>query len=364
MDWPQLLEYRFLDNSLRSWLLACAAFLFVFTVPPLLRRVVNARRRQWKSHQVPDGIELAALLVSRTSLLVLVSAALYVAVKVLRLPAKVDEVFDVIIVLSFWFQVGIWTATAARFWLNRQLHKEGAADAARAGSFEVLLFVARLAIFTIVLMLALDNLGIQIKPLLAGLGIGGVAVALAMQNLLGDLFASLSITLDKPFEIGDALVVDDTKGTVERIGIKSTRLRSVDGEQIIVSNTDLLKSRVRNFKRMRERRYAFRIGVTLETPVEKLREIPAILEAAVRAQQKTRFDRSHFTEFAESACVFETVYFVTDPDYLIFANAQQAINLRVMEQFRARAIEFAYPTQRQIDASPPPAAGAAPAVNA
>jgi small-conductance mechanosensitive channel len=211
------------------------------------------------------------------------------------------------------------------------------------------MFVARLLIFSFAALLALDNLGVQIKPLLAGLGIGGIAIALAVQTVLGDLFASLSITLDKPFEIGDSLLVDDANGTVERIGIKSTRLRSLNGEQIIISNAELLKSRVRNFKRMSERRYAFTVGVAYETPRELLAEVPAIIEAAVRAQPKTRFDRCHLLKLGDSSLLFETVYIVTEADYQLFADTQQAINFRLLEEFGERGIMFAYPTQRNIN---------------
>lgn len=351
----QLLGHEFFGNSLRAWLLAALAFAFTFGVLPAVRRYVTRRHRAREAQLAQRGSgarpppNYAGKLVASTSRLFLLTLALWFATRILALPAGVSHAFTVVIVLSFWFQVALWGIALARLGLDRQLHKGGPADAARASSFEVLLFVIRIAIFALALMVALDNLGVQIKPLLAGLGIGGIAIALAVQTVLGDLFASLSITLDKPFEIGDSLVVEDASGTVERIGIKSTRLRSVNGEQIIIANADLLKSRVRNYKRMRERRYVFTVGVTYETPRERLAEIPSIIEAAVRAQPKTRFDRSHLLGFGESALNFETVYFVTEPDYLLFANTQQAINFALLEEFAKRGIEFAYPTQRQIN---------------
>jgi small-conductance mechanosensitive channel len=194
----------------------------------------------------------------------------------------------------------------------------------------------------------LTNLGVKIGPLVAGLGIGAAAIALAVQNILGDLFASLSIALDKPFRIGDFLVVGDEKGTVEQIGIKSTRLRSLSGEQIVMSNGDLLKSRVRNFGLLYERRAEFSIGIVYETPVEVVREVPSIIEAAIRAQPKTRFDRAHFAGFGAYALNFEAVYFVLDAEYNTYMNIQQAINLQLMEEFARRGIELAYPTSRQF----------------
>lgn len=350
----ELLEHIALGNTLRDWGLAALAFGFTFVVVPTLRSIV-ARRQRARTEEcarlgrpVPAGVEFVAHLVASTSRLFLLTLALYFATRILTLPPRVDHAFEVIIVLTFWLQIARWGVEAARFSLDRQLRQGGPSDAARAGSFEVLLFVARIVIFSFALMLALDNLGVQIKPLLAGLGIGGLAIALAVQTVLGDLFASLSITLDKPFEIGDALAVDDIVGTVERIGIKSTRLRSLGGEQIIISNADLLKSRVRNYKRMGERRYVFNLGVTYETPRELLAGVPAIVEATVRAQPKTRFDRCHLMKLGASSLDFETVYFVTEPDYLVFANIQQTINLALLEEFAKRGIDLAYPTQRQI----------------
>ena len=186
--------------------------------------------------------------------------------------------------------------------------------------------------------------------LIAGLGIGGIAIALAMQNVLGDLLASLSIALDKPFKVGDFLTIGEEKGTVEHIGIKSTRLRSISGEQIVMSNSDLLSSRVRNFGLLFERRINFKIGIVYETPREKIKQVPKILEEAIRAQPKTRFDRAHFTAFGDFSLNYEAVYFVLDPAYGTYMDVQQAINLRIHEEFEKAGIEFAYPTVVQYNA--------------
>lgn len=351
----ELLAQQLLGNSLLAWLLAALAFAFTFVLLPTVRRILAHRYRarqaaRKRRGEVPaKGVGYASEIVASTSNLFLLTLALWFATRILSLPEKVDEAFTFVIVLTFWFQVALWGVAFARIGLNRQRQKDGATDSARAGSFEVMLFVIRIAIFSLALLVALDNLGIEIKPLLAGLGIGGIAIALATQAVLGDLFASLSITLDKPFEVGDLLVIEDARGTVERIGIKSTRLRSLDGEQIIIANADLLKSRLRNFKRMRERRQVFTVGVTYETPRERLAQIPSIIETAVRAQPKTRFDRCHLMAFGDSSLNFETAYFVTEPDYRTLADSQHAINLALIEQFAARGIAFAYPTRRLIN---------------
>ncbi|MEQ8215048.1 MAG: mechanosensitive ion channel family protein, partial [Smithellaceae bacterium] len=195
------------------------------------------------------------------------------------------------------------------------------------------------------LLLILDNLGFNITSLVAGLGIGGVAVALAVQNILGDLFASLSIVIDKPFVVGDFIVIDQLRGTVEHVGLKTTRLRSLSGEQLIFSNNDLLKSRIQNFKRMTERRVVFGFGVTYQTPQDKLPLINGIVREIIEKQEHVNFDRVHFKEFGNSALNFEVVYIVKDQDYNLYMNIQQAINLEMFRRFQEEKIEFAYPTQ-------------------
>jgi len=231
------------------------------------------------------------------------------------------------------------------------------ARAEGAASVNILRFVSLLAVWTVALLMLLTNLGVQIMPLVAGLGIGGVAIALAVQNILGDLFASLSIALDKPFRVGDFLVLGEEKGTVEAIGIKSTRLRSLSGEQIILSNGDLLKSRVRNYGLLFERRMAFKVGIVYETERALVAEVPAIIEKAIRAQPKTRFDRAHFASFGESALLYEAVYTVLDAEYNTAMDIQQAVNLALIDEFARRGIEFAYPTVKQwnVEAREPPA---------
>jgi small-conductance mechanosensitive channel len=179
----------------------------------------------------------------------------------------------------------------------------------------------------------------------AGLGIGGIAVALAIQNILGDLFASLSIALDKPFVIGDFIIVDQLLGTVEHIGLKTTRIRSLSGEQIVFSNADLLNSRIRNYKRMYERRVVFSIGVTYQTPYEKLASIGTTLKEIIESQPDVRFDRAHFREYADSSLNYEVVYYVKSPDYNRYMDIQQAINLEIYRRFQDGGIEFAYPTR-------------------
>ncbi|MGH7446139.1 MAG: mechanosensitive ion channel family protein, partial [Longimicrobiales bacterium] len=206
-------------------------------------------------------------------------------------------------------------------------------------------FVIRLGFYSVLVLMGLSNLGFDITALIAGLGIGGIAIALALQNVLGDLFASLSIVLDRPFIIGDFIIVDNLAGTVEYIGLKTTRVKSLSGEQLVFANGDLLSSRVRNFKRMYERRIVFSLGVTYQTPRAQLEQIPSMIRAAVERQQNTRFDRSHFLAYGDFSLNFETVYYVLVPEYNTYMDVQQAINFEIHRAFEDAGIEFAYPTQ-------------------
>ena len=344
------LDRAFLGNSVRDWLFAAAAFLVIFTVLPLVRGFVLSRRAKLEAlGRGAAGVELALLLISRTSQLFLWIVALFFAGRFLESTSRIEQASKLLIVIVTWFQVARWGTTAVRFALERQqLKHEAAGDAGFRGSIGIVMFVANLAIFSVAILLALDNLGVNITALVAGLGVGGIAIALAVQTILGDLLASLSITLDKPFTVGDTLRVDDIEGSVERIGVKSTRLRSLSGEEVIIANADLLRSRVRNLGRMPERRSLFTVGVAYETPREKLDAVPALVEAAVRGVADTRFEYCVFRSFGDSALNFEICYYVTDPRGGRYLAAIDAVNRAIHAAFGQQGIEFAYPTRTVI----------------
>jgi len=248
-------------------------------------------------------------------------------------------------------QAALWADRGLRAWLAE--YRLSTDDPARATSTAALGFILRILIWVVLVLMVLDNLGFNITTLVASLGIGGVAVALAVQNILGDLFASLSIVLDKPFVIGDFIVVEDMAGTVEYVGLKTTRIRSLAGEQIVYANAKLLGSRIHNLKRMETRRVAFTVGVVYGTPTQQLRAVPALIEAAIRGQAQVRFDRAHFSRLGPSSLDFEVVYFVENADYLVFMNVQQEIYLALYDSFCAQGIDFAFPTQTLHLASVP-----------
>jgi small-conductance mechanosensitive channel len=338
---------EYYGNELGAWGEALVTFALWFTILPLARAFITRRlRKRTAEHPVAFLILLRAL-IGATTRLFMFAVAIYLAMRWLEIPRGAEKAINTGILVVVWWQVGHWLSALVRH-LVEVRHGRKHEGAEGAASLNILRFVAVLIVWILAVLMLLTNLGIKVGPLIAGLGIGGVAIALAVQNLLGDLFASLSIALDKPFRVGDFLVVGEEKGTVEAIGIKSTRLRSLSGEQIVVSNGDLLKSRVRNYGLLYERRAVFSISVPYGTPVQLVREVPRLIEAAIRAQSKTRFDRAHFARLGDYALVFEAVYFVLDPEYNLYMDIQQAINLRLLDEFAGRGIEFAYPTNKQF----------------
>jgi small-conductance mechanosensitive channel len=346
MTLHELWNAEFLGNSVGRWTLALLTFLVTFTVLPIVKSFIGSQRRKWaQSGQLPEALELTGLLIERTNRVFLWVIAAYFASRDLDLPPRFERGVTVAMVTLFWVQVGLWGMAAVRFGIERHRKRSEALDSVLKSSIDIILFVSGVAIWAMVLLLALDNLGVQIKPLLAGLGIGGIAIALAVQTVLGDLLASLSIALDKPFAIGDFLTVDDYQGTVEHIGVKSTRLRSLAGEQIIMSNTDIIKARVRNFGRMRQRRAVFQIGVHYETSAEALAAIPSAIREIVEAQPDVRFDRCHFLTFGDAALQFETVYIILRADFNSYADIQQRINIAILRKLRSMSVQFAAPTR-------------------
>lgn len=339
------LQLELAQGSLESWLLAIFVLLTTFLLMKLLTGLLARRLEIISSRtdtRIDDGI---VMVIKQTKWWLFALLALFAGSLFVDISQRLRDIVHNALVVALLVQLGIWAGTALRFSLENYRQKQLKKDPASVTALNAIGMFANGLLWLGVFLLILDNLGYNVTALIAGLGVGGIAVALAVQNILGDLFASLSILIDKPFVVSDFLIVDDYMGSVEHVGLKTTRIRSLSGEQLIFSNSDLLKSRLRNYGRMYERRVAFTIGVTYDTPRDKLKQIPEILRTAIASQQKTRFDRSHFAKYGDFSLHFETVYYVLGPDYNLYMDIQQAINLHIHEQFEAQGIEFAYPTQ-------------------
>ncbi len=335
-----MLEREIWGNTAADWLLAIgvtilSAVVFKLVVGLLTRRMAKFSR---KTKTTLD--DLVADMLGRTKLFLLLVIAADIGVRMLVLPAAVSDVIEHIAIVAVLLQTGIWGNVLLRYTLgNLSQTREG--DEAYGGAAAALGVIGRIVVWVVILLLILDNLGVNITALIAGLGIGGIAIALALQNILGDLFASLTIILDKPFVVGDSISIDAFFGTVEHIGLKTTRLRSLSGEQLVFSNADLLKSRIRNFKRMEERRVVSVYTLDHELGAEKLGEVPGILRDIVGRVPAARFERAHLRDIGLFGVNIELVYHIETPDYAVFMDSQQSVNLAVKKRFSEAGISFA-----------------------
>lgn len=340
---PSIWDNTFLDNTLRDWALSlliiiCSMILLRVLQSVVIRRLKKVTERT-KTHL--DDFIIRQVQTSVVPFLYLVS--IYAGLHYLSMTAKAQSVAHIALMITIiFFVLKIINATIS-YAFNPQISKKD--TTARTGASKGIILLVRLVIFLVALLFLIDNLGYDITTIIAGLGIGGIAIALASQTILADLFNYLAIYFDKPFEPGDFIVLDDKMGTVEYIGIRTTRLRTLGGEQLVCSNTDLTNARVHNYKRMQERRSVFSFGVVYNTPLSKLKMIPGWIKIIVESIPLTRFDRAHFKSFGNSSLDFEVVYYILSPDYNEFMNIQQQINLLLVEIFEKEEVEFAFPTQ-------------------
>jgi small-conductance mechanosensitive channel len=339
------LEQQFYHNTVQNWLIALAVMLAVVIGSYIIIALLRRRLKKIAVKTKTDIDDLVVDILQRTKFLFLLIFSLFIASRILDLPDKVAGFAVTVFNLSLLLQSAVWGIGVINFITEKYKKQKLQEDAASATTFSALGFVGKLVLWSLVLLMALDNLGFDITALVAGLGISGIAIALAVQNILGDLLASLSIVMDKPFVLGDFIIVDNHLGSVEHVGLKTTRIRSLSGEQLIFSNNDLLNSRIRNFKRMAERRVVFGLGVTYQTPADKLKKIPVIIRETIEARESIRFDRAHFKDFGDFSLNFEIVYWIVSPDYTLYMDIQQEINLELYNRFAQESIEFAYPTQ-------------------
>lgn len=342
LDLPWL-DVAVLGNPLQLWIATAAAGTLLFFVLETVK-VLVVRRLGGGLRRPADRVEPTLVAIFRSfRVLTLAAIAVAFATRILVLPEAIAASIRTLLTLILAIQAIATTNVAIDRWVVTKFAPQTAARGSTTG-YGVVRFAARAVAWAAILLVALDNLGVEITTLIAGLGVGGVAVALAVQSILGDVFCSLSILLDEPFEIGDFIVIGELAGTVERVGVKTTRIRSLGGEQLVFANSDLVGSRIRNYKRMRERRVCFEFGVTYQTTAEQAAAIPDVVRSIVESLDSTRFDRAHFKAFGDSALLFEVVYFVLAPDYNAYMDTQQAINLALMRELTKRGVSFAYPT--------------------
>lgn len=336
-------------KDISPFLLVLILFFGTTLVFWFIRAVLLVRLKALSTRTSTDIDDVFIRAVSKIRHWVYMLVSFYIALLPLTLPGWLDMTTTAIVLF-----VVVWQAIevavcfidyGAKRFLEKDEDGDGLVDPNAATASSMVTLLARIALWCLGFLFVLSNLGIEITSLIAGLGIGGIAVAFALQGILSDLFSSFSIYFDKPFRIGDFIVVGDDAGTVERIGVKTTRIRTLQGEELVIANGELTSARVQNYKRMQERRIAFTLGITYETKAEKVRKVPELIKGAVEEVEHVRFDRAHFASYGDFSLNFEVVYHVDSPDYNEYMDRQQAINLGIMDAFLAEGIEFAYPTQ-------------------
>jgi small-conductance mechanosensitive channel len=289
--------------------------------------------------------DLVVFTAEKTTQIFMIMTSVYVGFRFMKHPRYVTQYADRIFFVILMWQIAIWSHHLLEKWISSAIKTRTKRNPAAASSISLIQLCARLILFSIIFLFTLSNLGIKITTIIAGLGVGGIAVALALQKILGDLFSSLSIVLDKPFVVGDFIIIDQYLGEVEKIGLKTTRIRSLSGEQIIFSNSDMLAARIRNFKRMHERRISFVLQLALESKTARLRTAVSIITAIIRTKKRVRFERCHFMRISSTSSDIETVYWVLSDDYDLHMDIQQDILMDIKDAFESEDIKFAYPTQ-------------------
>lgn len=340
-----LLDQPWRGAPLTQWALAAATLGGVYVLLAVIQRVLVRRFGALAKRTDTQWDDLAVEFIRRTRPYFLLIISVHAAARVIQPTAQIERVLAAITVVVVLLQAGVWGNGLIGFGADYYARQRAASDVGTRTTIQAVGYAVRFMLWGLLVVTALQNFGINVTALVTGLGIGGIAIALAVQNILGDLFAALAIVLDKPFVVGDAVQVDAVNGTIEHVGLKTTRIRSISGEQVIIANADLLKSRIRNYKRMELRRAAFDLEIAFDTPPDKVAKIPDMVKQVVEMQPNTRFERSHLLAIADTGLRIESVYYVLDPDYNLYADVQHAINLELLRRFQREEVEFGYATR-------------------
>ncbi|MBN2572169.1 MAG: mechanosensitive ion channel family protein [Ignavibacteriales bacterium] len=340
----EFLEQTFLYNRVLDYLLFLSTFIFSIIVIKIFKHIVLRKIKKWTQKTANTFDDLLIHNIEKRLLPLLYFVALYLSIQFLTIHPTAIEVIDILFLILLTIFVVRLIISIINYLVEIYLVKKEEQQK-NIQSIKALLPVAKILVWGFAIFILLDNLGVKITPLLAGLGVGGIAIALAAQSIFGDLFAYFIMLFDRPFEVGDFIITGEHIGSVEHIGIKSSRIRSISGEQIVISNTDLVNARVRNYKRMERRRVVFKLGVTYQATLEQLKEIPKTIKEIVESTKDTDFDRAHFFSYGDFSLIFEIVFYINSSDYTKYMDIQQEINFKIKEEFEKRGIEFAYPTQ-------------------
>lgn len=339
----EILDKTFLGNTVLDYCILFGSIIFAMLIVKIFHIMILRRLKKAAEKTESKIDDLLIDLVNKILMPLVYIGIFYVGLRTLHMNEEIARIIKIVGTGFITWFVAYFVNVVIDYGSVNYARRQGSIDLDK--SLSGIIRVTKVIIWVIAISFFLDNLGFEISAVVAGLGVGGVAVALAAQAVLGDLFSYFAILFDKPFKVGDFIIVDDYLGTVEKIGIKTTRICSLGGEQLIFSNTDLTNSRVRNYKRMDKRRVVFKIGVTYQTTAEKVQVIPSVLKSIIEAIDDTVFDRAHFFQYGDFSLIYEIVYYVVGSDYNKYMDIQQKINFSIKDEFERRNIEFAYPTQ-------------------
>lgn len=349
------LERTYYHNTIQDYLIAIGIIVVGLILVKLFKNVFLVRIRKLTAHTKTHVDDYIVTSITRFGVPILYILAVYIGLNYLTFTEKVQNVLHIALTVAITFFIIRFISSTILSLLETFIRRKAEDDKAedRIKQLGGIMLIINVVIWSMGLIFLFDNMGYDVTAVIAGLGVGGIAIALAAQNILGDLFNYFVIFFDRPFEIGDFIIVDDKLGTIENIGIKTTRVKSLSGEQLVFSNSDLTDSRIHNYKRMNTRRIVFGIGVTYETPYDKLKMIPGLLKKIVEEQpEMAKFDRAHFKSYGDSSLDFEVVYIVQSSDFNIYMDVQQEINFRIFEEFEKLELVIAYPTRTLWLANP------------
>lgn len=333
-------------NSVSNYLIALGLAVLTFVVLKLFKVVVIRRLKKLATKTKTDIDDLLIGVIDKVRWPLFIALGLYIGVQFIQIPAFIETAsFYAVILLATFYVVKALQSIIDYGTEKVVLKKQKEEKEVDKSAIDLLNKFLKISLWFVAIILLLSNLGFNISTLIAGLGIGGIAIAFALQNILSDMFSSFSIYFDRPFKIGDFIIIGDDLGIVKKIGIKSTRIQTLKGEELVVSNKELTETRVHNYGKMEKRRIDFTFGVTYQTPVKKLKKIPDIVRDIIGKIEMADIDRVHFKEYGDFSLNYEVVYYVKISDYNKYMDIQQEINLGIKEQFEKEGIEFAYPTQ-------------------
>jgi len=347
LDFVEILNYTFWNNSFKNYLIALGVFVLSIIVLRLFKYVIVKRLKSLMDHTRTKFDDLIINVIDSIGWPLYLLLALYFSCRFIWLPELLEKVIYCLFLISVVYYLVKGFQRIINYLFERLIKREEENQGKEFDPSVIHLLnkIAKIVLWLVAVIIILQNLGYNISTLVAGLGIGGIAIAFAIQNILGDIFSSFSIYLDKPFQVGDFIIVGDDTGVVKKIGIKSTRIQTLQGEELVVSNKELTETRVHNYKKMEKRRIVFAFGVLYETPTEKLKKIPILIKDIIDKVELAEIDRVHFKSFGDFSLNFEAVYYLNSSDYNQYMDTQQEINLAIKEQFEKEGIVFAYPTQ-------------------